>query len=66
MDRNDEAARARAAGSHNGVQRSLDYLRQRSLHRVWCSSARVALRRGQSGEPLSPPIHGPRGPGKPV
>jgi len=36
-------------------QRSLEYLRKRSQHRVWWNSARVALRRGQSGELLNQP-----------
>jgi hypothetical protein len=44
----------RATGRERS-QRSLDYLRKRSQHRVWWNCARVALRRGQSGEPLYQP-----------
>jgi hypothetical protein len=43
---------------HDGsemVRNALDYLRQRSLHRVGWGSARVAMRRGHSGEPFHPP-----------
>lgn len=47
------------------ASRSLDYLRKRSLHRIWWSSANVALRRGRSGKPLNPP-NGPGGLGKRV
>jgi hypothetical protein len=36
------------------VRRSLDYLRKRSQHRVWWNSARIALRRGQTGEAIHP------------
>ncbi len=54
MEKNDSRA-----GDRDRSQRSLDYLRKRSQHRIWWSSARVALRRGQSGEPL----HRPTGPG---
>ena len=50
MERNDAPAAGR-----NRPQRSLDYLRKRSQHRVWWNSARVALRRGRSGEPLNQP-----------
>ena len=45
---------ARAVG-RDRPQRSLDYLRKRSQHRVWWNSARVTLRRGQQGEPLNQP-----------
>ena len=34
-------------------QRSLDYLRRRSRHRQWESSARIAIRRGQGEQPAS-------------
>ena len=39
------------------TQRSLDYLRRRSRQRVWWSSARIAMQRGQAAEPhrLEPP-----------
>jgi hypothetical protein len=47
------------------VRQSLDYLRQRSLHRVWWNSARIALRRGQSGESSHQP-NGHRAIGKRV
>jgi len=50
MERNE----ARAVGCDR-PQRSLNYLRKRSQHRVWWNSARVAIRRGQSGEPLHQP-----------
>jgi hypothetical protein len=43
------------SASRNRPQRSLDYLRKRSQHRVWWNSARVASRRGQPGEPLNQP-----------
>ena len=46
-------------------QRSLDYLRKRSQHRVWWNSARIALRCGWSGEPLNQP-NGQRAFGKRV
>lgn len=36
-------------------RRALDDLRKRSLHRIWWSSARVALMRGHSGEPSHQP-----------
>jgi hypothetical protein len=39
----------------NRPQRSLDYLRKRSQHRIWWNSARVALRRKHFGEPLNQP-----------
>jgi hypothetical protein len=52
--------------AHNhGVQRSLDYMRKRSLHRIWWNSARVALRRGQLGAPSQQP-NGHPGTGKRV
>lgn len=43
------------ATRRNRPQRPLDYLRKRSRHRIWWNSARVALRRGHSGEPLNQP-----------
>jgi hypothetical protein len=66
LDRHDDDAARRANGHHDHVQRSLDHLRQRSLHRVWWNSARVALRRGQSGEPPPAPIMGQGALGKRV
>jgi hypothetical protein len=57
---------SRASGAERGPtgRQSLDYLRQRSLHRLWWSSARIALRRVRSGEPPHPPkgaiAHGKR------
>jgi hypothetical protein len=55
MDRNEKHS-----VGHNPPQRSLDYLRKRSQHRVWWSSARVALRRGRLGEPsISQPATAP-------
>lgn len=36
------------------ASRSLDYLRKRSQHRLWWSSARIALRRGRPGERVEP------------
>jgi hypothetical protein len=53
MDENE--ARASSTDQSAAVRQSLDYLRQRSLHRVWWNSARVALRRGHSGEPPHQP-----------
>lgn len=53
MESND----SRAAGRVR-AQRSLDYLRRRSQHRIWWNSARVALRRGHSGEPINQPTTG--------
>jgi len=50
---------------HDPAQRTLDYLRKRSLHRVWWSSARVAMRRGPVGEPQVKPS-GHRATGKPT
>lgn len=50
MERND-----RQASGRDRSQRSLDYLRKRSQHRIWWNSARIALRRGHSGEPLNQP-----------
>ena len=50
MDRSDVRVTSREQ-----AQRSLDYLRKRSQHRIWWNSARIALRRGQSGEPLNQP-----------
>lgn len=50
MERNEVRATGRGR-----PRRSLDYLRKRSQHRVWWNSARVALRRGRSGEPLNQP-----------
>jgi hypothetical protein len=48
--------------AHGGQQnRSLDYLRRRSLHRIWWSSANVAVRRGHST--LSGATHPPNGHG---
>ena len=47
------------------VRQSLENLRKRSLHRVWWSSARVALKRGHSGEPTRQP-NGHRATGKRV
>lgn len=49
MDRKD--AQAPAGDRAETARQSFDYLRQRSLHRIWWSSARVAMRRGRSGEP---------------
>jgi hypothetical protein len=53
VDKNE--ARASGAGRGAAVRQSLDYLRQRSLHRVWWNSAHIALRRGHSGEPPHQP-----------
>lgn len=50
MDRKDPRGVARDANRDAVVRQSLDYLRKRSLHRVWWNSARVALERGHSGE----------------
>ena len=50
MERND----VRAAGNRR-PQRSLDYLRKRSQHRIWWNSARVVLRRGHFGERVGQP-----------
>lgn len=47
------------------VRQSHDCIRQRSLHRAWWNSARIALRRGHSGEPPHQP-NGPRAIGTPV
>lgn len=60
MERNGSSSSGRAR-----TTRSLDYMRKRSLHRVWWKSARIALRRGRPGEPIDPP-HDPRGLGKRV
>jgi hypothetical protein len=49
MDKHDAHASAK-----NRASRSLDYLRKRSQHRLWWSSARIALRRGRSGVPIKP------------
>lgn len=39
-------------GARNALdRRAVDCVRKRSLHRIWWSSARVALKRGHSGEP---------------
>ena len=50
MDSQNPRGVARDANRDAVVRQSLDYLRKRSLHRVWWSSARVALERGHSGE----------------
>jgi hypothetical protein len=48
--------------SSDRPQRSLDYLRKRSQHRIWWNSSRLALRRArsQSAESLSAFRDGPR------
>jgi len=54
MERDD----ARSPGrEQDRAQHSLDYLRRRSRHRIWWSSARIAMQRGQATEPhrLDPP-----------
>lgn len=51
MNRNEN----RSVGRRDRPQRSLEYLRKRSQHRVWWNSARVASRRGHPGEPLNQP-----------
>lgn len=33
------------------ARRSIEYLRQRSLHRIWWNSAQIAIRRGHAGAP---------------
>jgi hypothetical protein len=50
-----EANDARGGGRSTVVRRPVHYLRKRSLHRVWWTSARVSLKRGHSGEPPHPP-----------
>jgi len=56
----------RGTGSREAtVQHSLDYLRKRSLHRIWWNSARVALKRGHSWETPHQP-NGHRATGKRV
>jgi hypothetical protein len=50
MDRNEPREVGRDRPHH-----ALDYLRKRSQHRIWWSSARVALRRGHGGEPPNQP-----------
>lgn len=66
MDTRDGSEARAPAGRETEVRASLDYLRKRSLHRVWWNSARVAMRRGQSGEPSNQPNNGLRGLGKRV
>jgi len=43
---------------HDKTRPSIDYLRKRSLHRLWWNSARVAVRRGPSGTASAPTGHG--------
>ena len=65
MERKDVPGVGRDADRDRVVRQSLDYLRKRSLHRVWWSSARIALMRGHSGEPPHQP-NGHRATGKRV
>jgi hypothetical protein len=65
MDGYDSGAhrRDRAPDAHD-VKRSLDYLRKRSQHRLWWSSARIALGRAGNGARVdtfeAPPRSKPR------
>lgn len=52
MDKNDSS---NTRSDPDRTSRSLDYLRRRSQHRLWWSSARIALQRGRLGEPLNQP-----------
>jgi hypothetical protein len=54
------------ASGQDRMSRSLEYLRRRSQHRVWWNSARIAVRRGQSGGPLNHPPNGHNAIGKRV
>lgn len=45
----------RSGGGHLVDTHRLAYLRKRSLHRLWWSSAQVALKRGQRSPPVRPP-----------
>ncbi len=56
---------ARGSDRNSVVRHSIDYLRKRSLRRIWWNSARVALMREHSGEPPHQP-YGHRAAGKRV
>jgi hypothetical protein len=60
-----QANDVRGGGRGTMARHPVQYLRKRSLHRVWWNSARVALMRGHSGEPPHQP-NGHRATGKRV
>ncbi|WP_394834489.1 hypothetical protein LVJ94_49145 [Pendulispora rubella] len=55
MDKKNNSHNEKRNDRSEVVRPSLEYLRQRSLHRIWWNSARIALRRGHGGEPLHQP-----------
>jgi len=50
-----DSAQAHNQGGHQAGKDRLAYLRKRSLHRLWWSSAQVALKRGERNPTVRPP-----------